>query len=168
MKYSFSALHLPFSELSIISDHQFFQFFFFFLTTWSIRKASVFFFGYIMEAMARNKLRTGHQYWGSFIYYVRKIFRNTNISYHLIRTRTCAYQGVRNVSFSENFANVTNEWSPGSLTMLSACLTMLRNTNYDFRRRSCWNFTIGESKSKQKFISLKHFSSLWVVFGSSL
>ena len=25
----------------------------------------------------------------------------------LIRTRTCAYQGVRNVSFSENFAYVT-------------------------------------------------------------
>ena len=25
-------------------------------------------------------------------------------------TRTCAYQGVRNVSFSENFAFVLNEW----------------------------------------------------------
>ena len=25
--------------------------------------------------------------------------------------RTCAYQGVSNVSFSENFANVLNEWS---------------------------------------------------------
>ena len=29
----------------------------------------------------------------------------------LISTRTCAYQGVRNVSFSENFAYVLNEWS---------------------------------------------------------
>ena len=29
----------------------------------------------------------------------------------LIRTRTCAYQGVRNVSFSENFVSVLNEWS---------------------------------------------------------
>ena len=28
----------------------------------------------------------------------------------LIRTRTCAYQGVRNVNFSENFAYVLNEW----------------------------------------------------------
>ena len=26
-------------------------------------------------------------------------------------TCTCAYQGVRNVSFSENFAYVLNEWS---------------------------------------------------------
>ena len=26
----------------------------------------------------------------------------------LIRTRTCAYQGIRNVGFSENFANVLN------------------------------------------------------------
>ena len=28
---------------------------------------------------------------------------------HLVRS--CAYQGVRNVSFSENFAYVLNEWS---------------------------------------------------------
>ena len=36
---------------------------------------------------------------GLFILYLRKIFRKTNISYPLVRTRTCAYQGVRNVSF---------------------------------------------------------------------
>ena len=41
---------------------------------------------------------------------VRKIFRKTNISNHLIRTRTCVYQGVRNVSFSGNFAYVLNGW----------------------------------------------------------
>ena len=34
-----------------------------------------------------------------------------NISYRLIRTRTCVYQGVRNVSFSENIANILHEWS---------------------------------------------------------
>ena len=34
----------------------------------------------------------------------RLIFRKTNISYPLIRSRTCAYQGVRNVRFSENLA----------------------------------------------------------------
>ena len=33
-----------------------------------------------------------------------QIFRKTNISYPLIRTRTCAYQEVRNVHFSENLA----------------------------------------------------------------
>ena len=32
----------------------------------------------------------------------RQIFRKTNISYRLMRSRTCAYQGVRNVRFSEN------------------------------------------------------------------
>ena len=37
---------------------------------------------------------------GSFIYYARKIFEKTNISYPVIPTRTCAYQDVRNVSFS--------------------------------------------------------------------
>ena len=31
-----------------------------------------------------------------------QIFRKTNISYSLIRTLRCAYQGVRNVCFSEN------------------------------------------------------------------
>ena len=34
----------------------------------------------------------------------RQIFRKTNISYRLIRKRTCAYQGVRNVHFPENVA----------------------------------------------------------------
>ena len=34
----------------------------------------------------------------------RQIFRKTNIPYPLIDTRTCTYQGVRNVSFSENMA----------------------------------------------------------------
>ena len=42
---------------------------------------------------------------------VRKIFKKTNISYHLIRTLTCAYQRVGNVSFSEYFAYALNEWS---------------------------------------------------------
>ena len=45
----------------------------------------------------------------SFIQYVRKIFRKNNISYPLIRTRTCTYKGVRNVTFLENFADVLNE-----------------------------------------------------------
>ena len=39
---------------------------------------------------------------GPSIKYVRKMFRKTNISNPLIRTRTCAYQGVRNVSFSKH------------------------------------------------------------------
>ena len=55
-----------------------------------------------------NKLRVLQK---SFIYYIHKHFRKTNISYPLILKRTCAYQGVRNVSFSENFASVLNEWS---------------------------------------------------------
>ena len=34
----------------------------------------------------------------------RQIFRKTNIFYPLIRTRACAYQGVKDVRFSENLA----------------------------------------------------------------
>ena len=33
-------------------------------------------------------------------------FPKTNISCPLIRTRACVYKGVKNVCFSENFANV--------------------------------------------------------------
>ena len=49
----------------------------------------------------------------------RQIFRKTNISYPLIHTYTCAYQGVRNVSL---FRLITDEIScsyekiPGSQT----------------------------------------------------
>ena len=43
---------------------------------------------------------------GSFLKHVDKIFRKTNISYLLIRTRTCTYQTILNISFSENFAYV--------------------------------------------------------------
>ena len=50
---------------------------------------------------------------GPSIKYVRKIFRKTNISTPLIRTRTSAYQGIRNISFSETFAYVLNGWPLG-------------------------------------------------------
>ena len=46
----------------------------------------------------------------------------TDISYPLIRTRTCPYQGVRNVSFSENFAYVLNEWSVNTFIFPDAYL----------------------------------------------
>ena len=38
-----------------------------------------------------------------------KFSEKNNISYPLIRTRTCACQGVRKVSFSGNFAYVLND-----------------------------------------------------------
>ena len=34
-------------------------------------------------------------------------------------TRMCEYQGVRNISFSENFAYVLNEWSPNKTYIAS-------------------------------------------------
>ena len=39
-----------------------------------------------------------------------KSSEKSNISNSLIRKRKCAYQGVRNVSFSKNFAYELNEW----------------------------------------------------------
>ena len=39
------------------------------------------------------------------------MFRKTNISYPLIRTRTCVHQGIRNNRFSEDFTYVLNGWT---------------------------------------------------------
>ena len=44
----------------------------------------------------------------SSIKYISKIFRKTIISKPLIRISTCAFQGVRKVSFSKNFAYILN------------------------------------------------------------
>ena len=43
-------------------------------------------------------------------------FRKTDISYPLIRTRTCAHQGVKNVDCSEKFTYVLNKWSLKAFT----------------------------------------------------
>ena len=43
-----------------------------------------------------------------------KNFPKTSISYLLIRTCACMYQGVRNVSSSKNFESALNEWYPNS------------------------------------------------------
>ena len=48
-----------------------------------------------------------------------KFSGKTNISNPLIRTRTCAYQGVRKVSFSENFYVRTKWMAPYGKTQLS-------------------------------------------------
>ena len=49
---------------------------------------------------------------GSFIYYVRNIFRKTNISPHLIRTCASVYQGVRNVIFFGKFCERNKKMIP--------------------------------------------------------
>ena len=61
---------------------------------------------------------TGYSLWFLWTYFfpillelLDKIFRKANISHPLIRTRTPAYQEVRNNKFSENFAYVLTGWS---------------------------------------------------------
>ena len=65
---------------------------------------------------------------GSSITYDRKIFRKTNISNPLTRTRTCAYQRNRNVSFSGNFAYIINGWP------LTVIITLFNKTVTEFSR----------------------------------
>ena len=66
---------------------------------------------------------------GSSIKYVRKIFRKTDISNPLIRRRTCTYQGVKNVSFSEDFAYLLNGWPPANFLLLPGILNTYRSWN---------------------------------------
>ena len=66
---------------------------------------------------------------GSSIQYVRKIFRKSNISDPLIRTRTCAYQGVRNVNFGK-FC-VRTKWMIPKLTSLKIGGQFLMGNNYN-------------------------------------
>ena len=47
----------------------------------------------------KNVCKTENSCLGSFACYVRKIFRINDISYPLIPTRTCAYDGVRKLVF---------------------------------------------------------------------
>ena len=83
---------------------------------------------------------------GSSIKYVRRIFQKTNISNPLIGTRTCAYQGIRNVSFSENFAHVLNGWhqrqynlKKDSLTKF--CFDCMSLQHISHKLTTCWNLT---------------------------
>ena len=66
-------------------------------------------YGNTVGILERNEYNTNRGH--SISTYIHKIHRKTYISHPLIRTRTCAYQRVRNVSFSENCAYVLNEWS---------------------------------------------------------
>ena len=65
-------------------------------------------------------------YWSSTIVAklstkARQIFLKTNIFYLLIRTRTCAYQGVRNVRFSVSLLEVCGD--PDCNSDLASCKT---------------------------------------------
>ena len=61
------------------------------------------------------------------IYYVHKFFWKTNISFLVIRTPTCTYQGVTNVSFSEIL--VCTKWITPLVTqssMLCDCSDLMK------------------------------------------
>ena len=62
-----------------------------------------------INQIAKVSKRVRASLWDHSFSTFAKFSQRTNISYPLLRTRTCANQGLRNVSFSENFANVLNE-----------------------------------------------------------
>ena len=64
----------------------------------------------------------------------RQIFRKTNISYRLMRSRTYAYQGVRNVRFSEN------------LTCCFLVTSVLRFARLPYYRQSDENLSLHSKK----------------------
>ena len=84
---------------------------------WQLRQKKIFFLvwttysslnlDYIVGSVQKFNDFIGDHSFSTFAKFSEKL----NISYPLIPARTCAYQGVRNVSFSGNFANILNEWS---------------------------------------------------------
>ena len=73
-------------------------------------------------------------------------FQKTNISYPLIRTHTCAYQEVKNISYSWNFVSVLNEWSL-----------------YRIRLTLMWSFiteNVSSNKVKRIFYTIKLIKNL--------
>ena len=68
----------------------------------------------------------------------RQNFRKTNISYPLIRTRTCAYQGVRNVCFSEILACFAFLKHPFWDSPFDLFPTVCRSMKF----RNLWRFTM--------------------------
>ena len=105
-----------------LSKAQMTAFFTFFEVCKPAWKYAKLFFTVTAKNARGNKMRVIHSVGDHSFISLQKIFQKTNISYPLIRTRTCAYQGVRDVSFSENFANVINEGSLGRLWTLKPVL----------------------------------------------
>ena len=77
---------------------------------------------------------------GASIKYVHKIFRKTNISNPLIRRLKCAYQGVRNISFSENFDLVRQLQPKDSAT--NQKMFQLLFLEFSSICLCCWNFLL--------------------------
>ena len=78
---------------------------------WAIHKCMWFFFNLSINNMPTDicwswiVMISSH----SFSTYA-KFSEKTNVSYSLIRIRTCVYQELRNVSFPENLAYAINKW----------------------------------------------------------
>ena len=103
---------------------------------------------------------------GSSIKYVPKIFRKTNISNPLIRTRTCAYQRFRNVSFSENSVYVLNEWSLRCITLVMTL--SLPNIYYELFLKSSFIWTQIHIRNFVCILSLFKSESIWFVHTYSI
>ena len=94
---------------------------------------------------------------GSFIEYISKIFRKTNIVYPMICRRTCVYQGVRNVSFSENSVNIL-KITPKDLTVFDFALNLSSHRNG--RPLVFWVFCQGVLKNLALFKGLQIINPL--------
>ena len=99
-----------------------------------------------------------------------QIFRKTGISYPLIHTHRCAYQEVRNVSFSKKIRERTNEWSlikeSKDLRLLLLPLTYFKpipiSTPLDvIRKPTVFRRYVIRHWLKMSYCSLWTWSSFW-------
>ena len=97
-----------------------------------------------MALSSTHETKSVIQYGIIHLVYTQFFFPKTNISYlWYSHVRTCAYQGVRNVNFSEHLAYAHNEWSiyrvivlcGGLLLSVQYCISY-RNQSFDLHSKS--------------------------------
>ena len=76
------------------------------------------------------------------------------------RHTTCAYQGVRNVSFSENFQNKLNEWSSIKFSRIFL-VKLMRSTPKTVKRT--FSFIKGSLQKREPCIFTYNLPSTWKI-----
>ena len=99
------------------------------------------------------------------------MFRKTNIFYPVIRTRTCACQVEKYVSFSKYFGYVLSGWPSAILFMQK--LTFTENTlartptfpscSLIYLENNAWLFTVLENKKNYRVIFTLFFSDMFML-----
>ena len=83
----------------------------------------------LMEKYKQNDFKNSWCHYTTIYLIYKQNFPKKSISYSLTRTHTCAYQGLRYVSFLENSLQVLDEWALMKLFVEYRHLTLCRSSH---------------------------------------